>query len=57
MIGDAGGAYPAFPVCLHVYVLDVDERYRKALAAGGVDPDSDFADAGTNNRRQKERVR
>lgn len=36
MIADAGGAYPAFPVWLHVYVPDVDATYKKALAAGGV---------------------
>ena len=36
MIAAAGGAYPAFPVWLHVYVPDVDETYQKALAAGGV---------------------
>jgi len=36
MIADAGGAYPAFPAWLHVYVPDLDESYRRALAAGGV---------------------
>lgn len=35
MIADAGGAYPAFPVWLHVYVPDVDATYKKALEAGG----------------------
>ena len=35
MIADAGGAYPAFPVWLHVYVPDVDGVYRQALEAGG----------------------
>ena len=29
----------AFPVWLPVYVPDVDETYRKALAARGVDPE------------------
>ena len=38
-IADAGGACPAFAVWLYVYVPDVDETYRKARAAGGVDPD------------------
>ena len=35
MIADAGGAYPAFPVWLHVYVPDAQATYKKALAAGG----------------------
>lgn len=36
MIADASGAYPAFPVWLHVYVPDAQATYKKALAAGGV---------------------
>jgi PhnB protein len=36
MMADAGAAYPAFPVWLHVYVPDVNATYKKALAAGGV---------------------
>ena len=36
MIADAGGAYPAFPVWLHVYVPDAQATYKKALAAGGL---------------------
>jgi PhnB protein len=36
MIANAGGAYPAFPVWLHVYVPDAQATYKKALAAGGV---------------------
>jgi len=36
MIADAGGAYPAFPAWLHVYVPDVDATYERALQAGGV---------------------
>jgi len=35
MIADAGGAYPAFPVWLHVYVPDAHATYKKALTAGG----------------------
>ena len=35
MIADAGGAYPAFPVWLHVYVPDAQATYKKALTAGG----------------------
>jgi PhnB protein len=36
MIADAGGAYPAFPAWLHVYVPDAQATYKKALAAGGI---------------------
>lgn len=36
MIADGGDNFPAFPIWLHVYVPDVDETYRRALAAGGV---------------------
>src|SRR5690349_24951716 len=36
MIADAGGAYPAFPAWLHVYVPDAQATYDKALAAGGI---------------------
>ncbi len=36
MLSDGGGSFPAFPVWLHVYVPDVDETWRRALAAGGV---------------------
>jgi PhnB protein len=36
MIADGSGAYPAFPIWLHVYVPDVDATYRRALEAGGV---------------------
>jgi hypothetical protein len=28
MIADSGGAFPSFPVWLHVYVPDVDASYR-----------------------------
>lgn len=36
MIADAGGAYPARPAWLHVYVPDAQATYKKALAAGGI---------------------
>ena len=36
MIGDAGGAWQPVPSHVHLYVRDVDEAFRRALAAGGV---------------------
>jgi len=36
MIADGGGAFPAVPIGLHVYVPDVDETYQRALTAGGI---------------------
>jgi PhnB protein len=36
MIADAAENWPAIACHLHVYVPDVDEAYRKCLAAGGV---------------------
>ena len=35
MLGAAGGQWPPMPAVLYVYVPDVDEVYRRALAAGG----------------------
>jgi uncharacterized glyoxalase superfamily protein PhnB len=34
MLADANAEYPAFPAWMHVYVRDVDDTYRRALAAG-----------------------
>lgn len=34
MIADATDAYPAYPMWLHVYVVDVDETFSKALEYG-----------------------
>ncbi len=34
MLGSAGDHWPALPCHVHVYVLDVDATYRRALAAG-----------------------
>lgn len=34
MLGDAGENWPAIGAHVHVYVLDVDATYRRALAAG-----------------------
>ena len=35
MIGQAGGANPAFPAMLYLYVRDVDATFKQAVAAGG----------------------
>jgi PhnB protein len=35
MIADAVPGWPAAPAHMHVYVRDVDDTYRRALAAGG----------------------
>src|ERR671910_3244554 len=35
MIADGGDGNPAFPIWLHVYVLDVDSSYRRGLQGGG----------------------
>jgi uncharacterized glyoxalase superfamily protein PhnB len=51
MIADAGGAYPAFPVWLHVYVDDVDATYRRALEAGGISVQEPQRKEGDPDRR------
>ena len=35
MLADCTDSWPAIPSYVHVYVPDVDEAYRRALAAGG----------------------
>ncbi len=36
MLGDGGEGFPPTPAHVHIYVEDVDETYRRALAAGAV---------------------
>ncbi|MBP9823110.1 MAG: VOC family protein [Thermoanaerobaculia bacterium] len=36
MLADGSPGWPAIPAHVHVYVADVDESYRRAIAAGGV---------------------
>jgi uncharacterized glyoxalase superfamily protein PhnB len=36
MLGEAGGPHPPVPAMLYLYVKDVDETYRRAVAAGAV---------------------
>ena len=51
MIADGGGAWPAFPSWLHVYVQDVDATYRRALEAGGVSVQAPQQKEGDPDRR------
>jgi PhnB protein len=36
MLADGSPGWPVLPAHVHVYVAEVDESYRRALAAGGV---------------------
>jgi len=51
MLADGGGAWPPFPVYLHVYVDDVDATYRRALEAGGVSAQEPSRKEGDPDRR------
>jgi PhnB protein len=51
MVTDGGGDNPTFPVWLHVYVLDVDATYRRALEAGGHPVDEPKRREGDPDRR------
>jgi PhnB protein len=51
MLADASPAWPAFPVWLHVYVADVDDTYRRALAVGGVSVQEPAQKEGDPDRR------
>ena len=51
MIADAGGAYPAVPAWLHVYVPDVEATYQRALAAGGVSVQEPVRKTGDPDKR------
>jgi|ERR1700690_307911 len=51
MNADAGGAFPAFPVWLHVYVPDADATYKKALEAGGMAVQAPVRKEGDPDRR------
>lgn len=45
MLSEARAEYPATPVMLYIYVDNVDEVYKKAIAAGGVsqrEPTNEF---------------
>ena len=51
MIADSGGAFPSFPVWLHVYVPDVDASYRRMIAAGGLSVEEPNQKEGDVDRR------
>lgn len=51
MFADATPEYPAFPAWMHVYVPDVDDTYRRALAAGGVSVQEPTEREGDPDRR------
>jgi PhnB protein len=51
MLADGWGAWPPFPVWLHVYVDDVDATYRRALEAGGVSVQEPSRKEGDPDRR------
>lgn len=51
MLGDSSSDYPANNLLIHVYVPDVDEVFRRALAAGGTEDQAPQQRAGDPDRR------
>jgi len=51
MVSAGGDDNPPFPICLHVYVPDVDASYRRALDAGGLPVDEPKQREGDPDRR------
>lgn len=51
MLGDAGESWPAVPCHVHVYVEDVAEAFRKAVAAGGIPVEEPAQKEGESERR------
>lgn len=51
MLGDSSSDYPANTLMIHVYVPDVDEVFRRALAAGGTEDQTPQQRAGDPDRR------
>lgn len=51
MLGDASEKFPPMPLVMHVYVANVDETYRKAIAAGCEVVDPPKERAGDPDRR------
>ena len=50
-IGQAGGDWPPVPCHLHLYVLDVDATYARALEHGGESVQAPTQKAGDADRR------
>lgn len=51
MLGQAGGAWPAVPCHLHVYVPDVDATFERALELGGESVEAPTRKDGDVDRR------
>jgi uncharacterized glyoxalase superfamily protein PhnB len=51
MIGDSSSDYPPNTLLIHVYVPDVDEVFKRALAAGGTEGEAPQQRAGDRDRR------
>jgi PhnB protein len=51
MMGDAGGPHQPVTSHIHVYVRDVDDCYRRALAVGGVSVQEPQTRAGDPDKR------
>jgi uncharacterized glyoxalase superfamily protein PhnB len=51
MLGDSSSDYPANNLLIHVYVPDVDDVFRRALAAGGTEDQAPQQQAGDPDRR------
>lgn len=51
MLGDSSSDYPANTLLIHVYVPDVDEVFRRAMAAGGIEDQAPQQRAGDPDRR------
>jgi PhnB protein len=51
MIGDSSPEYPPNTLLIHVYVRDVDEVFKRALAAGGTELEAPRERPGDPDRR------
>jgi uncharacterized glyoxalase superfamily protein PhnB len=51
MLGDSSSTYPPNTLLIHVYVSDVDEVFKRALAAGGTEDQAPQQRPGDPDRR------
>jgi PhnB protein len=51
MVGDSSSDHPPNTLLIHVYVPDVDETFRRAVAAGGTEAQEPQQRAGDPDRR------